>query len=106
MATGIIIAALLVGGTGLLIGVFLGIAGIKLAVEVDEKEEAILEVLPGNNCGGCGFPGCSGMADSLVNGGNKNLSACRPCKPEAKAKIIEYLASTPGPDGTTITGVK
>ena len=41
MATGIIIAALLVGGTGLLIGVFLGVAGIKLAVEVDEKEEAV-----------------------------------------------------------------
>ena len=50
--TGIILAAVIVGGTGLFIGVFLGVAGKKFAVEVDEREEAILGVLPGNNCGG------------------------------------------------------
>ena len=49
--TGIILAAVVVGGTGLFIGVFLGIAGKKFAVKVDEREEAILGVLPGNNCG-------------------------------------------------------
>ena len=46
--TGIILAAVIVGGTGLFIGVFLGVAGKKFAVEVDEREEAILGVLPGN----------------------------------------------------------
>ena len=46
--TGIIIAAVIVGGTGLFIGAFLGIAGKKFAVEVDEREEAITGVLPGN----------------------------------------------------------
>ena len=55
--TGIILAAVIVGGTGLFIGVFLGIAGKKFAVETDEREDAILEVLPGNNCGGCGYAG-------------------------------------------------
>ena len=59
--TGIILAAVVVGGTGLFIGVFLGIAGKKFAVKVDEREEAILGVLPGNNCGGCGYAGCSGL---------------------------------------------
>ena len=48
--TAVIIAAVIVGGTGLFIGVFLGLAGKKFAVEVDEREEAILGVLPGNNC--------------------------------------------------------
>ena len=66
--TGIILAAVVVGGTGLFIGVFLGIAGKKFAVEVDEREEAILEVLPGNNCGGCGYAGCSGLAAAIVAG--------------------------------------
>ena len=59
--TGIIMAAVIVGGTGLFIGIFLGLADKKLTVKVDEKEEAILGVLPGNNCGGCGYPGCSGL---------------------------------------------
>ena len=43
MITGIIIAAALVGGVGLFIGLFLGVAGKKFAVEVDEKAVAIRE---------------------------------------------------------------
>ena len=45
--TGILIATLLVGAVGLFVGLFLGVAGIKFKVEVDEREEAILGVLPG-----------------------------------------------------------
>ncbi len=59
-ATGVVAA------TGLIIGVFLGWAGKKFAVEVDEKELAILDVLPGNNCGACGYPGCSGCAAAIA----------------------------------------
>lgn len=73
--TGIIIAAVIVGGTGLLIGVFLGIAGEKFKVEVDAREEAILDVLPGNNCGGCGYAGCSGLATAIVKG-EADINAC------------------------------
>ena len=65
---GIVIAALLVGGTGLFIGLFLGVAGVKFAVEVDEKEVAVREVLPGNNCGGCGYAGCDGLAAAIAKG--------------------------------------
>lgn len=64
----IILATVLVGGIGLFIGLFLGIAGMKFKVEVDEKEEAVLAALPGNNCGGCGFPGCSGLAAAIAKG--------------------------------------
>lgn len=47
---------------------FLGLAGKKFAVETDEREEAIVGVLPGNNCGGCGYAGCSGLAAAIVKG--------------------------------------
>ena len=46
--TAIIIAALVVGAVGIILGFFLGISGEKFKVEVDPREEAILEVLPGN----------------------------------------------------------
>ena len=49
MLSGILIATGVVGATGLLIGLFLGAAGIKFKVETDEREEAVLEALPGNN---------------------------------------------------------
>ena len=51
-ATGIIAAAVLIGGVGIFVGIFLGIAGIFFKVQVNEKEEAVLNALPGNNCGG------------------------------------------------------
>ena len=68
MITGIIIAAVLVGGVGLFIGLFLGVAGKKFEVEVNEKEIQVREELPGNNCGGCGYPGCDGAAAAVVKG--------------------------------------
>ena len=73
--TAIIIATVVVSAVGLFIGLFLGIAGIKFAVEVDEKEEAVLGVLPGKNCGGCGYPGCSGLAAAIAKG-EAPVNAC------------------------------
>lgn len=64
----IIAATVLVAAVGLFIGLFLGIAGKKFAVETDEKEIAVRETLPGNNCGGCGYPGCDGLAAAIAKG--------------------------------------
>lgn len=65
---GIIMAATVVGGVGIFVAVFLGVAAIKFEVKVDEKEEGVLGVLPGYNCGGCGFAGCSGLAAAIAKG--------------------------------------
>ncbi len=66
--TGIIIATVVVGATGLLIGFFLTFSAKKFEVKVDPKEAAVLEALPGNNCGGCGYAGCSGLAAAIAKG--------------------------------------
>ena len=60
--TGIILAAAVVGGTGLVISILLGIASEKFKVPVDDKGIAVRECLPGTNCGGGGFAG-GGEAD-------------------------------------------
>lgn len=66
--TGIIIAACLVGGTGLIIGLLLGFAGKAFEVQINEKEMFIREELPGNNCGGCGYAGCDALAKAIALG--------------------------------------
>lgn len=71
----IVTAVVVVGGVGLFLGIFLGIASIVFKVAVDEKEEAVLGVLPGNNCGGCGYPGCSGLAAAIAKG-EAPVNAC------------------------------
>lgn len=66
--TVILESVLVLGGAGLLIGLLLGVAGKKFAVAADERETLVREALPGNNCGGCGFPGCDGAAAAIVKG--------------------------------------
>ena len=53
---------------GAVLGFGLGIADKYLKVEVDERVEKVTEMLPNYNCGGCGYAGCSGLADALVSG--------------------------------------
>ena len=92
---GIILAAVVVGGTGLFIGFFLGFAGKKFAVEVDEREEAICGVLPGNNCGGCGYAGCSGLAAAIVKG-EAEITACPVGGAPVAAQIGEIMGMEAG----------
>lgn len=87
--TGILMATLVVSLIGIFTGLFLGIAGIKFEVKVDEKEEAVLAALPGNNCGGCGYAGCSGLAVAIVNG-EAETNAC-PVGGEAVSKKISEI---------------
>ena len=82
----IIAATVLVAAVGLFIGVFLGVAGKKFAVEVDEKEVAVREALPGNNCGGCGYPGCDGLAAAIAKG-EAPVNGC-PVGGEPVGKVI------------------
>ena len=83
-----VVLMLVLGG---IIGIGLGFAGKKLAVKEDTRVADILAMLPGYNCGGCGNPGCSGMAQALVDGTSK-LDDCKPCKADQKEKIRAYMA--------------
>ena len=59
---------LVLGGIGLIFGLGLAFLGEKLKVRVDPLEEKILQVLPGSNCGACGFAGCAGYASACAKG--------------------------------------
>ena len=82
----IIVATVVVAAVGLFIGIFLGVAGKKFAVEVDEREVAVRAALPGNNCGGSGYPGCDGLAAAIAKG-EAPVNAC-PVGGEAAGKVI------------------
>ena len=105
MISGILIAAAIVGGTGLFIGVFLGVSGKKFAVEVDEREEAILAELPGNNCGGCGYAGCSGLAAAIVKG-EAEVGGCPVGGAPAAEKIGAIMGQSAGSQERKVALVK
>ncbi len=65
-AIGITIAIL--GGLGLVFGFILAISSKLFAVEEDPRKELLMEIMPGANCGACGFAGCSAYADAVIEG--------------------------------------
>lgn len=96
----ILIAVAVVAGIGLLIGLILAIASIIMAVPKDEKAEAVLELLPGANCGACGYSGCEGYAKALSRGQAKP-GLCSPGGEECTEAIAELL----GVEGETVNRV-
>jgi len=87
---GIITATVVVAVVGIFVGIFLGVAGIAFKVKVDEKEEAVLAALPGNNCGGCGFAGCSGLAAAIAKG-EAPVNACPVGGDAVGKKVAEIM---------------
>ncbi|MBU4345019.1 MAG: RnfABCDGE type electron transport complex subunit B [Desulfobacteraceae bacterium] len=61
-------AVVAMGGIGLALSVVLGVASKVFYVYVDPKVVAVDECLPGANCGGCGYAGCSDCAVAMVAG--------------------------------------
>lgn len=83
-------AILVLAVLGLIMGIFLAYASKKFEIERDEKVEKIIEILPGVNCGACGYPGCSGYAEAIVKGAEINL-----CSPGG-AKVLGDLEEITG----------
>ena len=79
----------------LIAGVILSVASIVFAVPVDEKAEAIAGVLPGANCGACGFAGCSGYAEALAKG-EAEIGLCSPGGPDVAEECAEILGVSAG----------
>ena len=64
----IVIAIAILGGLGLVFGLVLAAASKVFHVETDPRLDQLNECLPGANCGGCGYAGCGGYAEAVLNG--------------------------------------
>lgn len=91
---------------GLLLGLGLAFAADVFKVEIDQRLEDVEKRLPGYNCGACGYPGCAGFAEGIMEGEVEKLSMCKPGKDEHYNSIIEYLKDHPNNDGSIIKVIK
>ncbi len=96
MMTAIIIFGLI----GLVIGVILTFGSSLFKVDKDEKFVAILETLPGVNCGACGFAGCAGLAQSITIG-NSTFSGCSVMSDDDREEAAERFKISSGEVATT-----
>ena len=87
----ITIAIVSVTVIGIVCALILSTASKVMHVTVDERISNIRELLPGVNCGACGYPGCSGLAAALVADPTINISLCPPVSLAAVEKISAIL---------------
>lgn len=88
----ILIAVLSLGVIALVISVILYAASRKFAVYEDPRIAQVNEVLPQANCGGCGYPGCSGFASACVGSDTLDGKFC----PVGGSGLMERIAAILG----------
>ena len=97
MSEYIIIIASIISLTvvGAVFGLILSVAQKKLYVEKDPRVEDIIDILPGANCGACGFPGCGAYAEKIVND-NYDTNLCPVGGADAANKIADVMGKVSG----------
>ena len=85
------ITTLVIAIIGAVVGAGLVFTDNKFHVDVDERETAVRECLPGNNCGACGYAGCDAMAAAIVSG-EASVNAC----PVGGAPVAEQIGAIMG----------
>ena len=86
----IVISAASLGSVGIASAALLAGASKFFKVEQDPRIDDLIAILPGANCGGCGFPGCGGFAAALIDG-KADVTACNPGGSEVAQKIGAIL---------------
>lgn len=92
----VLYAVLVVSAVAVIFGFLILVVFRFFHVEVDEREAEINELLPGANCGGCGYSGCQGYASALASGADTDLTKCTAGGQETVSLLGEYFGQSTG----------
>ncbi len=88
----LLITIVVLAALGLLSALILYFVSQKFKVYEDPKIAEVESVLPGANCGGCGFPGCHGLAEALTKADDLSSIGC----PVGGAAVMSKVATILG----------
>lgn len=91
MSTTIIWTIVILAGLGLILSLVLYLVAAKFKVEEDPRIDEVEKVMPGANCGGCGFAGCRAFADAAVKAPNLDNNYCPVGGNEVMKKVAAIL---------------
>ena len=90
----VLTAILILGAVGAVAAIVLVLAAKYMAVKEDERFPKVRECLPGANCGACGYAGCDGYAQALVDGTETRTNLCVPGADGAAHALADVLGLT------------
>lgn len=85
----------IMAGVGLFFAAIIALAYWRLRVWEDPRINVVAAMLPGANCGACGFPGCHGFAEQAV-AGKVSPAGCNVLNDDGAAAIAGYLGVDSG----------
>lgn len=91
MVINIITPVIVLGGIALFFGIVLTYASKRFYVEVDQRAAEVRNLLPGANCGGCGYAGCDALAEAIVSG-KAPITSC----PSGGVELAKKIAAIMG----------
>lgn len=91
MNTVLILTIVTLSVLGVISAVVLYYVAQKFKVFEDPRIDEVEKMLPGANCGGCGFPGCRGLSDALVKADNLENLFCPVGGSVMMSSIAAYL---------------
>jgi Na+-translocating ferredoxin:NAD+ oxidoreductase RNF subunit RnfB len=97
----VLTAVATIGGLTMLLASLLVFANQRLHVIEDPRIDAVEDMLPLTNCGGCGYPGCRPFAEALV-AGSVLPGKCSVSPPEGHARIAAYLGVEVGAEARRV----
>ena len=91
MTNTVILTVVILTVLGLLLALILFWVAKKFKVEEDPRIDEVEKVMPGANCGGCGFAGCRAFADAAVKAPNLDNQFCPVGGNETMKKVAAIL---------------
>jgi Na+-translocating ferredoxin:NAD+ oxidoreductase RNF subunit RnfB len=92
----LLFAIIVLGGIGIVSSILLYLTSKKFEVYEDPLIAQVQEVLPAANCGGCGYPGCSGFATACVNADSLDDLLCPVGGRDVMGKVAAILGKDAG----------
>ena len=87
----LVLTVLTLSVLGVVLAVILYFVAQKFRVEEDPRIDEVEKMLPGANCGGCGFAGCRAMSEALVTRDNIGSLYCPVAGGDVMKSIAGYL---------------
>lgn len=87
---------------GTLLAVILYVIAQKFKVDEDPRIDEVEKMLPGANCGGCGFAGCRAMAEAMVRCDDLSSLYCPVGGGDCMRSIAGYLGKSAPEKGAQV----
>lgn len=94
-ASAVLGSVAILGGVGMTFGALIALANAKLRVEEDPRLDDLTDLLPGANCGACGFAGCRAFAEAVIKG-ETPPATCTVMSSDEREDVASYLGVDAG----------